>query len=194
MNNYFLLLLVSGLLFIGNEAIAQQVKQLEFDHIFDGTFEPESVRNVDWMRDGQYYTALVRTERDLELRKYDVTSGDFEVIVRSSQLDTDGRKQPIIIQDYQFSANETNLLIKTDVEQIWRRSTRENYFVYDLETGNVRKLTDSEKKQQYAQLSPEGDKAAFVIDNNLYWVNLRTGEETQITTDGEYGHIINGAA
>lgn len=179
--------------FVGSLAVAQQTKQLEFNHIFNGTFEPESVRNVNWMRDGQYYTTLVRTERDLELRKYDITSGEFEVIVTSSELKANGRSQPIVIQDYQFSADETKLLIKTDVERIWRRSTKENYYVYDLETEKVQKLTSSEKKQQYAQLSPAGDKAAFVIDNNLYWVNLETGQETQVTTDGEKGKIINGA-
>jgi dipeptidyl-peptidase-4 len=54
--------------FISSPSVAQQTKQLEFDHIFNGIFEPESVRNINWMRDGQYYTTLVRTERDLELR------------------------------------------------------------------------------------------------------------------------------
>ncbi|MDR8389740.1 S9 family peptidase [Aliifodinibius sp. S!AR15-10] len=178
--------------FISSPTVAQQTKQLEFDHIFNGIFEPESVRNINWMHDGQYYTTLVRTERDLELRKYDITSGDHEVIVTSSELKIEDRKQPIIIQDYQFSADETKLLVKTDIEQIWRRSTKENYFVYDLETEEVQKLTDSDKKQQYAQLSPAGDKAAFVIDNNLYWVNLNSGQETQVTTDGKVGKIING--
>ncbi|MFH5883093.1 S9 family peptidase [Halalkalibaculum sp. DA3122] len=194
MKNILLLSVLFSWAFVSGPAVAQQTKQLEFDHIFDGTFEPESVRNVNWMRDGQFYTTLVRTERDLELRKYDITSGEYEVIVTSSELENDGRNHPIIIQDYQFSADESKLMIKTDVEQIWRRSTKENYFVYDLQTGELQKLTRSEKKQQYAQLSPEGDKAAFVIDNNLYWVNLNTGEETPITTDGEKGKIINGAA
>ncbi|MDZ7690067.1 MAG: S9 family peptidase [Balneolaceae bacterium] len=194
MKKFVLLSVLFCWAFIQLPAEAQTTKQLEFDHIFDGTFEPESVRNINWMRDGQYYTALVRTERDLELRRYDVTTGEFDVMLRTSELATEERKQPIIIQDYQFSADETKILIKTDVEQIWRRSTRENYFVYNRETEELQKLTDSAKKQQYADLSPEGDKAAFVIENNLYWVDLTTGEETQITEDGEVNKIINGAA
>src|SRR5699024_5435551 len=88
---------------------------------------------------------------------------------------------------------ESKILIKTDVERIWRRSTKENYFIYDLENGELTKLTPSKEKQQYAQLSPSGNKAAYVQSNNLYWVDLKTGEVTAITTDGAHNKIINGA-
>ncbi|HBQ60610.1 MAG TPA: S9 family peptidase, partial [Balneolaceae bacterium] len=94
----------------------------------------------------------------------------------------------------QFSADESKILLKTDVEQIWRRSTRENYYVYDRDSDELSKLTQSEEKQQYAELSPAGDRAAFVRENNLFWVDLSTGQETQITSDGEFNKIINGAA
>ncbi|MDX1617717.1 MAG: DPP IV N-terminal domain-containing protein, partial [Balneolaceae bacterium] len=173
---------------------AQQTKSIQLEHITDETFDSESVRDVNWMSDGRYYTALDSTEKDLELRKYDIVTGSHEVLLRSSELKAEGRSRPINIREYQFSDDESKLLIKTDVEEIWRRSTRANYFVYDLDTGALRKLTRSDSKQQYATLSPAGGKAAFVIDNNLYWVNLESGEQTQITTDGEAGKIINGAA
>ncbi|MDZ7715883.1 MAG: S9 family peptidase [Balneolaceae bacterium] len=172
---------------------AQQKKAIEFEHIFDGTFSPSGIQNVNWMKDGQFYTALVRTSSDIELRKYDILSGEHEVLVATSQLRADDRSQPIYIQDYQFSADETKLLIKTDVEQLWRRSTKENYFVHNLETGSTTKLTQSDEKQQYAKLSPTGDKAAFVQNNNLFLVNLETEKEKKITTDGEFNKIINGA-
>lgn len=145
------------------------------------------------MKDGQFYTALVRSQNDIELRKYDIVSGDYEVLVATSGLNVEGREAPISIRDYQFSADETKLLIKTDVERIWRRSTKENYFIHNLESGETTKLTQSEEKQQYAQLSPEGDKAAFVQNNNLYLVDLESGEEKAITTDGTENKIINGA-
>ncbi len=172
---------------------AQQKKEITFQHIFDDTFSPSGIQSVNWMQDGQFYTALEQTEDDIELRKYNILTGDYEVLVTSSDLNVEERDKPIKIQDYQFSADETKIMIKTDVEQIWRRSTRENYFIYDLETGETQKLTQSDEKQQYARLSPSGEKAAFVQDNNLYLVNLETGEEKAITTDGKFNHIINGA-
>src|SRR5699024_8535514 len=124
---------------------------------------------------------------------YDILTGDYEVLVSTSDLKVADRDKPIIIQDYQFSADESKLLVKTDIESIWRRSTRENYFIYNFETGKTKKLTQSGQKQQYAQLSPSGDRAAFVQNNNLYWVDLETGTETAITRDGAHNKIINGA-
>ncbi|HBI81798.1 MAG TPA: hypothetical protein DDY04_07665, partial [Bacteroidales bacterium] len=35
---------------------------------------------------------------------------------------------------------------------------------------------------------------AFVRDNNIYMVDLHSFDEVQITTDGEYNKVINGAA
>lgn len=172
---------------------AQEKKPITFEHLFDDTFSPEGIQNVNWMKDGQFYTALVRSRQDVELRKYDILNGEHEVLVATSGLEAKGRDKPIVIQDYQFSADESKLLIKTDVEQLWRRSTKENYFVHNLETGETSKLTESDEKQQYAQFSPEGDKVAYVQNNNLFLVNLESGEESQITEDGEFNKIINGA-
>ncbi len=174
-------------------AVGQQKKPIEFNHLFDGTFSPAGIQNIDWMQDGRYYTALVRKLDNAELRKYDITTGDYEVLITSSGLKAEGRNTPIRIQDYQFSADETKLLIKTDIESIWRRSTKENYYVHNLETGETRKLTSTKEKQQYAQFSPKGDKVAFVRNNNLFLTDLATGEEKAITTDGAFNEIINGA-
>ena len=189
-----LLLLVFVLGWLAQPTAAQQKKSISFTQILDDTFVPESIRDVNWMDDGQYYTTLERTQNDIELRKYDILTGDYEVIVATTELRVPGRRRPIIMQGYQFSADEQKILLKTDVERIWRRSTRENYYVYDIQSGDITKLTESDQKQQYAQLSPSGNKAAFVQDNDLFLVNLQTGEEKAITTDGAHNKIINGAA
>ena len=190
MKKIFLLVFLVGWIVLPGRA---QQKVLNFKHIFDQTFHPESIRNVNWMKDGRYYTTLERVNGDIEIRKYDILSGDYEVLLSTSELKVPGRDKPIIIQGYQLSADENKILIKTDIEAIWRRSTRENYFIHNLSTGKTKKLSQSDEKQQYAQLSPSGEKAAFVQDNNLYWVNLQTGKERAITTDGAYNKIINGA-
>ena len=46
----------------------------------------------------------------------------------------------------------------------------------------------------YATFSPQGDKVAYVLDNNLYIKNTSSEEVTQVTTDGKKNHIINGAS
>lgn len=172
---------------------AQQKKQIQFEDILNATFNPEGIRQVDWMKDGRFYAAIVQTPTGVELRKYDITTGDYEVITSSSALKVEGRQEPIRIQGYKFSADESKILIKTDVEQIWRRSTRENYYVYNRETGETTKLIQSKDKQQYATFSPGGDKVAYVQNNDLYVVDLSSNEITAVTTDGKEDKIINGA-
>ncbi len=170
-------------------AVAQDKKPIEFEHVFDGTFSPNSVQNVRWMNDGEYYSAT----RNNQIIRYNIVDGSEEVLFNGHEF-TGADGDTIRVQGYQFSSDESKILIKTDVEQIWRRSTRENYYVYEMESGDFTKLTATEGKQQYAELSPSADRAAFVRNNNLFWVDLSTGEETQITSDGEFNKIINGAA
>ncbi|MEX0723770.1 MAG: S9 family peptidase [Gracilimonas sp.] len=170
--------------------MAQDKKPVEFEHLFDNTFSQNNVQNVRWMNDGEFYSAT----SDNKISRYNIIDGTEQVIFDGADFEGSNSEKPFIIQGYQFSADESKLLIRTDVEQIWRRSTRENYFVYDIDAGELSKLTESDEKQQYAELSPQGDRAAFVRDNNLFWVDLATGNETQITEDGEFNKIINGAA
>lgn len=47
--------------------------------------------------------------------------------------------------------------------------------------------------QRLATFSPTGLQVAFVRDNNLFIHDIRFGSERQITRDGQYNHIINGA-
>ncbi|MBO6793173.1 MAG: S9 family peptidase [Balneolaceae bacterium] len=163
---------------------AQDRKPIEFDHIFDGTFSPTTINNVRWMNDGRFYSA----SDGQTITRFNITNGESEVIFDGSNF------EDLQVQGYEFSADENLILIETDVEQLWRRSTKANYFIYNRSENTVQKLTESDEKQQYAELNADGDRAAFVQNNNLYWVDLTTGEEFQITEDGEFNSIINGAA
>lgn len=163
---------------------AQELKPIEFDHIFDESFSPTTINNVRWMNDGRFYSA----SDGQTITRFNITNGESEVIFDGSNFDN------LQVEGYEFSADENLILIETDVEQLWRRSSKANFFIYNRSENTVQKLTQSEEKQQYAQLNPEGNRAAFVQNNNLFWVDLTTGEQFQITEDGEFNSIINGAA
>jgi len=107
----------------------------------------------------------------------------------------DGSKfkdQSIDVTDYQFSADESKLLLASETEGIYRHSSRSNYYVYDIANNTLEPLTDFSKgKQRLAEFSPSGEKIAFVRENNLF--SVENGKEIQITKDGEMNKIINGA-
>lgn len=182
---YSLVILVA----LSATAFAQEKKPIEFEHLFDGTFNAETVQNVRWMKDGRYYTA----SESQTISRFNILNGEELVLFDGSDHTSSVYPSGIQVQGYELSSDETQILIKTDVEQLWRRSTKEHYYVYDIESKSLKKLSSSEDKQQYAELSPNGKRAAFVQHNNLFWVDLATGKETQITEDGAFNSIINGA-
>jgi dipeptidyl-peptidase-4 len=98
------------------------------------------------------------------------------------------------IDDYEFSADESKLLISTDTESIYRHSSRAQYYVFNIEKAKAFPLADAEKgKQRLATFSPDGEKVAFVRKNNLFISDLKYRTEVKVTSDGVDNKIINGA-
>lgn len=95
------------------------------------------------------------------------------------------------INSYTFNHDESKILIATQTEAIYRYSSKSYFFVYDKPTAQLIPLYEK-GKQRLATFSPDGQKAAFVFDNNLYVKDLTTGHLEQVTNDGKYNEIING--
>ncbi len=167
----------------GVVALAQRKITTE-DFTLKNTFNTRSVSSVNWMKDGRYYTAL----EDNKVIKYDVTTGSaVETLVNGNLL-----TPAVAIGDYTFSDDEKKMLLMTDRTAVFRRSYTAVFYVYDVVTKVHTKL--AEGRQAYGTFSPDGTKVAFTRNNNLFWKNLASGEEFQVTTDGEWNKIINGSA
>src|SRR5690554_5340450 len=134
------------------------------------------------MKDGQYYSSLVNNGQP-QVFKINVATGEQEAVL------IDGGKLGINFTTYSFNNDETKALLGSEVESIYRRSSKGIYHVLDLASGDVQEMMDGEKIS-YATLSPDNSKVAFVKDNNLYYVALATNKATQITHDGKWNHII----
>lgn len=160
-------------------------KQISIEDLYlRGTFNQRSVSALNWMKGGGFYTAL----NENKIVKYNISTGnEVETILDGGSLST-----PVNIQNYYFSADEKKLLLMTSRESIYRRSFKADYYVYDISTKQLSKLSQGDK-QSYATFSPDGTKVAFVRDNNLFYVDLSNMREVQVTDDGKWNHIINGS-
>lgn len=96
-------------------------------------------------------------------------------------------------QGFIVSPDDKRLLIYTDAERIYRHSFKANYYYYDMRRNLVQKLTANKSKQMVPVFSHDGRMVAFVVDNNIWLAKFDYGSESQITTDGKYGNVINGA-
>ena len=144
------------------------------------TFSPDGVSGFNFLQDGTSYAAL----EDNQVVTYDITTGERNGTIVA---DFDGQ-----IDDYAFSADEKKLLLSSESEQLFRRSSQSFYYVYDTGTKALSPVYP-DKKHRLATLDPTGRRVAFVVDNNVYIKDLTSGDLTQVTDDGEPNAIINGA-
>ena len=179
------LLSVVFILFIATTITAQE-KKITLDEIWGGEFRTQGMDVLRSMKDGKHYTVLNYNQnpKGVSIDKYDyATQEKVETILASSN-------EVPIFSSYEFSDDESKIILATQVEPIFRRSRLGVYHVYDVASKEVALI--SENKIQEPELSPDGSKVAYAFDNNLFVKNLTTGESRQITNDGEYGSIING--
>lgn len=158
-------------------------------------FSTEFVGGLASMKDGLHYTSLEEDNGEAVIAQYAYRTGDkVATLVRGGQLVLPGAKEPLEIEGYSFSGDERKLMIETDHEPIYRYSYYAYNYIFDRASKALVPLSDVTKaKQRLATFSPDGTKAAFVRDNDLYVVDLATMKETRITNDGAWNKVLNGA-
>ena len=168
--------------------IFAQKRDITLDDLWQNyTFYPSYIGGFNSMNDGEHYTTMEKTEKGQEIIKHQFKDGK-KVRTLFSSADFDIQR----INNYTFSDDEKQLLLSTETEKIYRHSSKSAYYIYNVFTDKLKKLTDD--KVMYATFSPNGEKVAYVFDNNLYIKNIRSEKITQVTTDGKKNHIINGAS
>ncbi len=158
----------------------------------NGTFNTKGVPGFRFQKDGVHYTRLA----DRAIEQYDLRNGEKSDVLFDARTVVATAEAPGWqgkFSNYSFSNDESKLLLSTDAEQIYRYSSKANYFVYDRNAKTLTRLFEG-AKQRYATFSPDGSKVAFVTDNDLYYKDLVSGKTTRITTDGKVNAIINGAS
>lgn len=151
-----------------------------------GTFRPQRVRGLRSMDDGKHYTTL---EKRLMIVKYRYETGNpVDTLVNVRNLDSEIK----YIHDYEFNADESKVMIYTNRQNIYRRSFTAEFYVIGLSDQSVMPVSEN-GRQQLATFSPDGQKVAFVRNNNIFIRDLKSGAEEQVTTDGKKNKIINGA-
>lgn len=181
----YLIILFVLLLGFGNSLLAQKKISLEDVQVV-GTFREKKVQGIRSMNDGLYYTTL---EEGNKIVKYSYKEGKKVAVI--FDLSTVENAPISNFSAYGFSDDETKLLLTTKVEKIYRRSFTAEYYVWNITTNELTELS-SKGRQQVATFSPDGERVAFVRDNNLFIKSLKFGTESQVTFDGKRNEIING--
>lgn len=146
-------------------------------------YTAKRVPGFNFLNNGQFYTRLENNN----IVKYNLVSGKAEgTILKGDALGSD-----ISIDSYHFSEDESKILIESEKESIYRRSSKAFVHVYDLRSEKLASVYDDDKVMS-ATLSPNAEYVAYGWENNLYYYNISTGETLPITSDGSKNEIING--
>ena len=97
------------------------------------------VPGFNFMEDGKHYSV----QKSSEIVQYDLTSGEQTSVIYSAK--------DINFSSYTFSADENKIVLETDREQIYRRSSKANFYVWDRKSEKLTPVS-KEGKQRYATL------------------------------------------
>ena len=120
-----------------------------YDEIRRGVFAPKSVSGVRSMRDGEHYTTL----DEGRILKFSYRTGEQEAVV----FDASAAEPSLRFTNYVFSSDERRILLTTDVKPIYRHSFTADYWLYDIPSGELRRLSEG-GPQQEASFSPDGSR------------------------------------
>jgi len=142
-----------------------------------------------WAADGyQYYS--IQSGGLVEL---DTRDSSKKTVVLTREMVTPSGGQALRIENFSVSDDGGKVIIFTNSKRVWRYNTRGDYWIYDLAAKTLKQIGKDRPASSlmFAKLSPDGTKAAYVSDHNLYVEDLKSGAVKQLTADGTK-KLING--
>ena len=175
------------LIFLIIQTLISQEYKIDSEKLWEGDYEPKRLESILSMKDDNHYTVL---EQNAELNSSLIILNSFiNPKKRVVLFDSKRFSENLEISSYSFSKDEQNLLLETHSDPIYRRSKQGVYWIYNLKSKELQKLTD--EKVQEPTFSPDGKNVAYVYRRNIYVKNLITKATMQLTFDGDY-QTING--
>lgn len=162
--------------------------KLTIKDITGGQFSATTLSAVTPLNDGESYAQISMNGK--QIVKYSFKTGEkVDVLFDVSNTLTEKIDR---FDGYILSPDGSKMLIQTNTKRIYRRSATAVYYIYNIATRRLEKLSEY-GPQQSPIWSPDGTQVAFVRDNNIFLVKLLYGNaESQVTKDGKRNEIING--
>lgn len=187
-------LLCCFILAVSFPSLSQEKLKLE-DIFKNGTYSSKGYGPVRWMKDNKGYSTL-EANQDVggrDIIRYEAKSGKRSVLVSAKTLIPEGEIEPLSIRNYEWSLDNSKLLVFTNTRRVWRQHTRGDYWVLDMDSGKLTQLgkTTERTTMMFAKFSPDATRLAYVSKNNIYVEDIESNEVTQLTSDGS-DSVING--
>jgi len=176
-------------------------KQLELERLFaDPALSGATPRSLSMAPDGSRVTYLKGKAEDanrLDLWQYHIKDGKHSLLVDADSLISGAET----LSDEEKARRERMRLFASGIiSYSWSKNSdallfplNGDLYYYQLSSKTAKKLTDTSEFETDATISPTGRYVAFIRNQNLFVLDIASGKETQLTTDGG-GEIKNGMA
>ncbi|MFT7429549.1 MAG: dipeptidyl-peptidase-4, partial [Nonlabens sp.] len=159
-------MLLLAFIFVSQSITAQ--KNISVEDIYKGEFRTEGLQSLASLNNGTEYLVLnYNRDQTQTIDKYSYLTGEKTATLVSSE----DIKLPV--SNYILSSDEKQMMIISESNQIFRRSSYDKVHVLDLETKKLTSLSDEFVRSP--SFSPDGKKVAYVFENNIYYKDLTTG-------------------
>ncbi|SEH72312.1 dipeptidyl-peptidase-4 [Rheinheimera pacifica] len=176
-------------------------KQLELERLFaDPALSGATPRSLSMAPDGSRVTYLKGKAGDanrLDLWQYHIKEGKHSLLVDADSLISGAET----LSDEEKARRERMRLFASGIiSYSWSKNSdallfplNGDLYYYELRSKSAKKLTDTSEFETDATISPTGRYVAFIRNQNLFVLEIASGKETQLTSDGG-GDIKNGMA
>lgn len=162
---------------------------LKLEDVTQGAYSPHYIYGVNPLADGESYSQLSPDGRRI-VRSSFKTGKELNVIFDLDKAR--GATKLSHIDGYIMSPDEKKILLQTQTQPVYRRTSTAVYYIYDVQNGKYEPLSEG-GPQMSPLFSPDGSVVAFAREGNLFVVKLLYGNaEMQVTKDGKRNEILNG--
>lgn len=175
-------------------ALQAQDSQLSLDRLYSGEFREDRQPPATWIEDGNAFIIIERNDQGQnEMIRYQSSDAERSTFLSSTQLTPSGQGEPLNIESFSMSNDETKVLIFTNSKRVWRSNTKGDYWVYDLSANKLSQIGKGfpASSLMFAKFSDDNSFVAYVMEFNIYKEDFTSGAVTQLTKDGSV-EVING--
>ena len=154
-----------------------QAEKLSVDLIYGGaSLWGKTVTGVQWMPGGKgftYYESDPQTGQS-GICYYDLKKSGRTVLIDDKKAGELAQPATLNLDSYLLSPTGKELLLPSDTD----------LFLYNPDTGHLKRLTQDSDSETAPQFSPDGTKIAFIKNNNIHVIEIETCTDTQLTMQG----------
>lgn len=180
-------------------SFSQQKEKLNLtlDAIWSGYFDEQKLQ-VHLLNKSNKI-AFINAKKELNqemILTLDFETGKLVDTLFTNQIKQEGAETATtftFFEDYKLSPDDKKILIQTQIEPLFSKSTKEFNYIWDIQKKLLTPVSVDEK-QNNVTFSPDSKKIAFIRDGNFFITDLETNITQPVSYDGAIDQNLYGMA